>query len=306
MKKRNADPPGIAFEKVVAAIQAQIDQAAVVTHNESIVDRLGQSRQFDVVVRGAFAGQKMLGVIECKDLGRKVGTPEVDGFVTKAQDINANFKILMSRRGFTKPALAKCSHYGIQALSLVNDDPANKKFFVGTRWEADITRWGQISVRLHFAQEPSEAVHFNAQDLTIRGKNVLDWFTNYLLDNEADGTELGWVVNISIVFDEPQLISLRTGCEHCCTGVSFMAERVCDKLERLVGISGTGFFDWNAKQATFPPNTQIVSDAVPMDFSLWKARTDRAKEPTGFIEIRIEARSVQFERVPDAIELDKL
>lgn len=85
-----------------------------------------------------------------------------------------------------------------------------------------------------------------------------------------------------------------------------MAERVCDKLERLVGISGTGFFDWNAKQATFPPNTRIVSDDVPMDFSLWKARTDRAKEPTGFIEVRIEGRSVQFERVTDAIELDKL
>ncbi|MEW5757440.1 MAG: restriction endonuclease [Pseudomonadota bacterium] len=171
-----ATPPGIAFEKVVAAIQTQIDPAATVAHNEIIPDRLGQSRQFDVVVRGVFAGQQMLGIIECKDLGRKVGTPEVDGFVTKAQDVNANFKILMSRRGFSKPALVKCAHYGIQALSLVENDPANKKFFIGARWEADITRWGQISVSLHFANEPSTPVHFNAEDLTIRGKKVLDWF----------------------------------------------------------------------------------------------------------------------------------
>jgi hypothetical protein len=299
-------PPGIAFEKVVAAIQAQIDPAATVTHNEIMLDRLGQFRQFDVVVRGVFAGQQMLGVIECKDLGRKVGTPEVDGFVTKAQDINANFKILMSRRGFSKPALVKCVHYGIQALSLVENDPANKKFFIGTRWEADIARWGQISVSLHFANEPSTPVHFNAEDLTIRGKKVLDWFTNYLLDNEPETKEFGWVVDIAVEFDSPQYVSIRSGCEHLCTAISFMAERVCDKLERLVGISGTGFFDWNSRRATFAPNTQIVSDAVPMDFSQWKPRTDQAKEPNGFLEIRLEARSVQFERIPDVIKLDQL
>lgn len=300
------EKPGIAFEKVVTAIQAQIDPAARVTHNEVIVDRLGQSRQFDVVVRGDFAGQKMLGVIECKDLGKKVGTPEVDAFITKAQDVNANFKVLMSRKGFSKPALEKCSHYGVQPLSLVDDDPANKKFFIGTRWEADVTRWGQISVTLHFSEEPASAVHFNAADLIVRGKKVLDWFTNYLLDKEAEITELGWVVNFSVVFDEPQMVAVRIGQEYLCTAISFMAERVCDKLERLVGINGTGFFDWNSKRATFPPGSEIRSDAVPMDFSQWQPRINMPREPTGFLEIRLEVCSIQFERIPDAIELDRL
>lgn len=300
------DNPGIAFEKVVAAIQTQIDPAATVTHNEIIVDRLGQARQFDVVVRGVFAGQKMLGVIECKDLKKKVGTPEVDGFVTKAQDVNANFKILMSRKGFTNPALAKCSHYGIQPLSLVDNDPANKKFFVGTRWEADITRWGQISVTLHFSQEPGHAVYFSAETLAINGKKVLDWFTNYLLDKDNEIIGLGWVVNIFVEFNEPQLVSVRPGEEYVCNGISFMAERVCDKFERLVGISGTGFLNWNSKQATFPPGTQIQTDAVSMDFSQWQLRTDRPRERTGFLEIRLEASPIQFEKIPDAIALDQL
>jgi len=300
------DKPGIAFEKVVAAIQAQIDPTATVAHNEMLVDRLGQSRQFDVVVRGVFAGQKMLGVIECKDFGKKVGTPEVDSFVTKAQDVNANFKILMSRKGFSKPALAKCSHYGIQPLSLVDNDPANKKFFVGTRWEADITRWGQISVTLHFAHEPANAVHFSAETLTIREKKVLDWFTNYLLDKDDEITELGWVVNILVEFETPQMIAVRPGEEYLCAAISFRAERVCDKFERFVGISGTGFLNWNSKQATFPSGSQIKSDVVPMDFSQWQPRTDRPKEPSGFLEIRLEGRSVQFERIPDAIALDRL
>lgn len=136
--------PGIDFEKAVAAIQMQIDPTSQVTHNETLVDRLGHARQFDVVIRGTFAGQQMLGVIECKDLKRKVGNPEVEAFIAKAQEINANFKIFMSRTGFSKPALEKCSHYGVQALSLIADDPANRKFFVGTRWTADLTRCEDI------------------------------------------------------------------------------------------------------------------------------------------------------------------
>lgn len=275
------------------------------THDEFLIDRLGQRRQFDVVVRGAFAGQQMLGVIECKDLGSKVGTPEVDAFVTKAQDINANFKVLVSRRGFTKPALAKCAHYGVQALSLVDNDPANNKFIIGTRWEADVIRWGQISVTLHYVNEPLQPVHFDAAEITIAGKKVIDWFKNYLLDNTEDVTGFGWVVGIRGTFNEPQTVVVREGEEYQCSAISFGAERVCDQLERYVGISGTGFYNWLEKQATFPPGTEIHTNAVPMDFAQWQPRGSQQKPATGFLEVKLVAHSV-FERVPDAIQLDKL
>lgn len=310
MKKQTSstasEQPGIAFEKAVAAIQAQIDPASTVTHNEILNDRLGQQRQFDVIVRGSFAGQKMLGVIECKDLGQKVGTPEVDAFVTKAQDINANFKILMSRRGFSKPALAKCKHYGIQALSLIPNDPDNKAFFIGTRWEADIIHWTQIQIQLHFAQEPIEPVHFDAHDAKIQGKKIMDWFTNYLLDTQDEIQGFGWVVDITVEFDNLQSVTVREGVEHLCTAISFRAHRECDKRERLVGINGTGFFDWQTQEATFPPGATIATDAVPMDLTQWKPRINQAKDPMGFLEIRLEARSRQFDRIPDAISLDQL
>lgn len=300
------DLTGIEFEKVVAAIQAQIDPASKVTHNEILSNRLGHSRQFDVVVRGSFAGQPMLGIIECKDLKRKVGTPEVDAFVTKAQDVNANFKVIMSRKGFTKPALEQCAHNGIQALSLLNDDPTNKAFFIGTRWEADITRWGQISVTLHFEPDPGVPVHFGANELKIRNKKVIDWFTNYLLDHEGEIEEFGWVVGFAVVFDELQTVEVRPHVEYPCRAISFKAERVCDKLERLVGVSGTGFFNWNSQQATFPPGTTMKTEPVPMDFSQWQPRSGGTKPPSGFIEVHLFAHEAQFERVLDAIELDAL
>lgn len=300
------DLPGIAFEKVVAAIQRQIDPTSTITHSEFITDRLGNRRQFDVAIRGSFAGQEMLGVIECKDLSGKVGTPEIDAFATKSQNINANFKIVMSRNGFTKPALKECAHYGIQPLSLLENDPANKKFFVGTRWEAEVTRWGQISTTLIFVNEPKEPVHFNAEEVNIDGKPVLDWFKNYLLDKQDDVKGLGWVVNISAVFDKPQIVSVNQRDKYLCKAISFAAERVCDKLERLVGISGTGFFNWSSNRATFPPNNEIRSDAVPLDFSQWSPRSSAIRPPSGFIDIRIEAHQVQFARVADAIPLELL
>lgn len=298
--------PGIAFEKAVAAIQAQIDPTSSVSHNEIIDDRLGHARQFDIVIRGIFAGQQMLGIIECKDLKRRVGNPEIDAFVTKALDVNANFKIVMSRSGFTKPALEKCAHYGVQALSLLENDPANQKFFIGTRWTADLTRWGQISVSLHFAEPSAEPVILFADQLKINNKRVLDWFTNYLLDHEGEITDLGWVVDGVAEFDTPQIVEIQSGIERLCTAISFKAERVCDKLERLVGINGTGFFNWNSKQATFPPGATITTDAVPTDFTQWKPRSEGTRQPSGFIEIHLTARSSNFERVEDALNLDAL
>ncbi len=239
-----AELPGIEFEKIVAKIQAQLDPAAKVTHNERITNKLGHARQFDVVVRGAFAGQPMLGVIECKDLKRKVGTQDVDAFVTKAQDVNANFKILMSRNGFTKQALHQCEHNGIQALSLLNNDPTNNKFFIGVRWEVDIISWGQVSSILHFEKNPDPQITFNANDIKIKGKRVLDWFTNYLIQREkVVSKEFGWVINISITFDELQSVEIRPSVEYLCSAISFQAERICDKRERLVGVSGEGFFN---------------------------------------------------------------
>lgn len=304
--KKNKDGPGIAFEKLVAAMQARIDPTSQVTHNEKVVDRLGHSRQFDVVIRGSFAAQKMFGVIECKDMRRKVGNPEVDAFVTKARDVNANFKILISRSGFTQPALEKCADYGIQALSLLENDPANKRFFVGTRWTADFTRWRQFSLSLHFADPADASVEFSIEQLQINNKRVLDGFVNYLLDHEKECKGLGWVFDVSAVFDVPQIVMVNPGVEMVCTAVSFKAERVCEHLEYRVGISGEGFFNWNSSEVTFPSGATIITEPVPMDFSLWKPRSDDTWKKSGFIEMHIDVSSESFKRVDGAIDLSVL
>jgi len=298
--------PGIQFETIVADIQVRIDPNATVVHDKIIVDRIGQKRQFDVVIEGKFAGQDILGVIECKDHNRKLGTPAIDAFITKAQDINANFKVVVAKKGFTKPAIEKAKHYGIQTLSLIPDDDVNLGFKIGNYWHADLYHWEQLSLSLVFVDEPDHKILFSAQDVRIHGKRIIDWFTNYLIEKHPAETKLGWVVDISGEFDNHQLVEVSDGENYLCKGLIFRANRGMTKKQFFVGIKGTGFFDWQKSQATIPPNSQVVTDGVPMDFTQWEERESEEKEEAGFLIVKIIAHSMQFSTIDDVIDLDLL
>lgn len=300
------ESPGIEFEKVVTEIQARIEPNAVVLHNQRIIDRHGHSRQFDVEIRGKYAGQDILGVIECKDLSKKVGTPEVDAFVTKSQDINANFKIIVSRKGFTKPAIEKAKHYGIQTLSLIPQDEVTIGFKVGTYWFTDIYYWDKISLTLDFVVQPENTIKFDAQDVTISGKRVIDWFTNYLIENHSREVNIGWVVGVAIKFESNQTLLLGDGFEVLCKGVQFHAKRELAKKQKFVGINGTGFFDWQQSKATLPPQTNINTDKVQTNFMEWDDRLIENPDESGFLSVKLIGHSDQFGFLEDVIDLELL
>ncbi|MFY9326858.1 MAG: restriction endonuclease [Georgfuchsia sp.] len=296
---------GEPFEKLVAQIQARIDPASQVTHNEFLTDRLGQRRQFDVVVRGQFAGQKMLGVVECKDLNRKVGTPEIDAFQTKAQDINANFKVIASKRGFTKPALHKAKHYGIRVVSLLDPEILNRKFAFGDWWFAKVIRWSRLNIQVHPADKSQPVPEVPPQNLLIDGKRVLDWFTNYLLREGHKDKTLGWVVGFQMTFDLPILITV-SGVPMQCDAISFFAERECREYERFVPLSAEAFVDWHTSSATIPANTTISMEAVPTDFHEWTQRNLSKQRESCIFEIALEAHEHQFDYVADVPNLEAM
>lgn len=299
---------GIEFEKLVYEIQKRIDPGASITHSERIADRIGQLRQFDIVIRGVIGGHVLLGVIECKDLNRKVGTPELDAFITKAQDINANFKIVISRKGFTKTALDKARHYGVQTFSLLPSEAENLGFIVGQTWFADIYSWRQFMVTLK-PQNPDEAIPpFKPENLKLDGKPVLDWFKNYLLKNHPLERELGWSVAVEGMFRTPQEIHLDESTAMKCSGIEFRAERILDKRKKLVGITGPGFFDWQNGQVKFGQKVTIETHPISSDFYEWEIATDAdlASQERGILHVRIITHSVQFPLVEDAIDLEAL
>ncbi len=100
-----------------------MDPETSVKHNEKLRDRVGNIRQFDVVIRGRFAGRDVLGVIECRDHNRKKGPGAIEAFAKKTENLNANFRLMVSRKGFTDQALNLARHEGIGCLSLLPNDP---------------------------------------------------------------------------------------------------------------------------------------------------------------------------------------
>jgi hypothetical protein len=297
---------GESFERLVAEIQGRIDPTAKVTHNEFLIDRLGHRRQFDVVIRGNFAGQEMLGVIECKDFKGRVGTPVMDAFNTKAQDINANFKIIASRRGFTKPSLEKAKHYGIKAVSLVDPDSLDQSFALGDWWTAKVFRWSQIHISAHPADSTLAAPEVSPEQLIVKQARVLDWFTNLLLKEGHGAGSLGWVVNFQLQFDPPIEVCYAPDQSIPCKALSFHAERACLEYERYVQVSAEAFVDWHTRAVTIPANTQLRTPNIPTDFRQWEPRDPLKERTSCFLPVAIEAHEHQFNRVENVPDFESM
>ncbi len=77
-----------------------------------------KSREIDVLVRIIKEDKETLIAFECKDWSDKVGSPEVEAFVTKTRDMNIDKSCIVSSKGFSSPALKKAKHYKIKCLEL--------------------------------------------------------------------------------------------------------------------------------------------------------------------------------------------
>jgi hypothetical protein len=303
-KKSGGDTAGAEFEKLVSRIQQQFDPNAHVTHNELLTDRLGHKRQFDVVIHGMLAGHQLLGVIECKDLKRNVGVQDIEAFVTKSRDVNANLKIFVSKRGFTKRATEKASDHGVQTLSLFPQDTSEPPV-IGTKWYADTYFWKRIVFQVHFVQEPPSPIQLDADEVTINGKRVIDWFKNRLLTAHNNETKEGWIVNTRVDFRAPQTVKTGTE-EYRCTGISFSALRGCERKVKKIGWSGSAFYDWQTNQVKVPPQTTLKTYPIPTDFESWDDREEDEPDEGAFLSGHFIVVGRSFELAPDAIDLEAL
>lgn len=84
-----------------------------VEHDVRLPDRVnGELRQVDVAIRYKINGRAHLRTVEIQDRGRKIGSAEVDAFVTKADRLGAQRTTIVSVAGFTSPAMRRISELG--------------------------------------------------------------------------------------------------------------------------------------------------------------------------------------------------
>lgn len=245
------DKSGKSLEKAVARIQQMLDPGSTVTHDVYIVDRLKNRRQFDVVIRGQAAGRDYLGVIEAKDWSNKIGTPEVEAFVAKARNVNANFILMVSKMGFSEPGLKLARHEGVGTLSLLPDDPMDAGFCLGINCYANRYEWGEchISVFGKAAKSPPGAIT-DVRSITLEGKPVIDWFAKQLSTTytRATGPE---PTRIEVNFKTATRLQVE-GKSFDAAGLVLTAKRIRRTKRGFVQVTGDAFYDWQDERISWP------------------------------------------------------
>jgi hypothetical protein len=256
--------PGIRLEKAVARIQQMLDPDSKVTHNETLTDRLDNKRQFDVVVRGTFAGHAVLGVVECKDHGRKKNPDAVDAFAKKCDNLGADLKIMVSRLGFTKQALKVANHENIRCLSLLPGDYDQTGLTLKVTFYARIWSWADFTLSL--VPHP-DIPDITANDVLLDGKTVLELFDKDLEENYPTYTTLGPVRRI-IECGSSLTLDIKGQCV-VATALRFKANRICTVKRKEIQYFGDGVYDWQKAKWTVPDRGRVFTEAWKADFSGW-------------------------------------
>ncbi len=273
LRKNNAtnapagDAPGITLEKIVARIQQMMDPNSVVKHNEQLKDRVDNTRQYDIVIRGHFGGRQVLGVMECKDHCRKEGPGAVEAFAKKSENLGANLRIMVSRKGFTEQALRLAKYEHIGCISLLPASATQVGFSIGDFWYGILSRWEDVRLTIHFPMDTSSITTFNANTVKYDGKQFIKWFLRELITNHGDESEEGEYA-LQLSFDQPRQIEI-DGLFYPVSGFTFTARRVHKKKRIWFHWSGDAFYDWHTGQITIPPKGVLVGSFVDTDLTAW-------------------------------------
>lgn len=293
---------GLSFEKAVATVQDLMDPDSTVTHDKRMEDRHGHKRQFDVVVHAKAGGHEILGVIECKDWKRPVGTPAVEQFITKSRDVRANFAIIISRNGFYQPELERAEHAGMGTMSLLPDEDSERsRLSVGVTWYAEVYRWTKAKLTVHYVAKDPPDIEFSAGQVTRKGKRAIDWFLKELSTTYVREEEQGWH-SIKLEFSKKRLFEI-AGQRRYLHGITFSARRELEKKKKWVSINGDALYDWQKGQIKIPPKTAIHSDSFRTDLSDWENHEGAIPAPAGIMDIRWTFYRLWVDPEKDALDL---
>jgi Restriction endonuclease len=267
LKSKLNDLPGISLEKTVTRIQQMMDPNSIVTHNEKVVDRVGIERQFDVVIRGKFGGRQVLGVIECKDHSRKKGLDQIEAFAKKTENLRANLKMMVSKKGFTKSALILARHEGIGCLSLLPDNPKLAGFTIGDVWFGKLYSWKLEEMIINFFKDKPASGTFDLGNVKYNGSPVIDWFMKELHTTFGEERILGHHT-IANSFSRPRIIEI-DGVDYEVLSIAVVVTRHCEKKKKWISWSGDAFYDWHQSELTIPPLGVVRGSVFDTDLSTW-------------------------------------
>lgn len=112
-----SDPKWKRFERLVEQIQRTLTPDADVRFDDKIMGNLSQTlRQFDVTVRQG----DLLTVFDCKDYKKPVDVKDAEQFIGMVADVRANRAVIVSAKGFSKPAVNRGKAAGFDLFTVMD------------------------------------------------------------------------------------------------------------------------------------------------------------------------------------------
>jgi hypothetical protein len=191
----------------------------------------------------------------------------MDAFIIKSPDIHANLRLMVSPKGFTKPALEQAKDGGVGVYSLLPDDPADAGFSVGVLWYGRLCRWDQVQMIVRFdgADPPSS---YNFQEMLYSEKPVINWFLKELSTTYGNVTSSG-PFTLNAKFKNPVSVDMN-GHTFAVAEITVIANRVCEKECRFMQMTGDAFFDWQTGSLSVPAAGSVSLHGFRPDLSDWQ------------------------------------
>src|SRR5262249_32271993 len=123
---------------------------------------------------------------ECKDHSRRKGPDAVEAFAKRMENLGANLRLMVSRKGFTPQALQLAKHEHIGCLSLLPGDNNQVGFSVGETWYGIISRWEDIHRSFDVAGTQPEIRGFDASTVRYNDKPAINWFLREMYTTYSD------------------------------------------------------------------------------------------------------------------------
>jgi hypothetical protein len=184
------------FQQLVHLIEGQlVSHEATVTESREFIDQVtGQPREVDIVIETKVGTHPFVIGIECVDRNRPMGAPWIEQIHNKHQDLGDIDKtIVVSKSGFTKPALKKAKQRKIEALTLNEARGSNWVLYTSRLaslesinvvstpvWAAEI-RLKVMPPDLHLFPRPPNLRNLQINSSMIPLANLLEAWANKLI-----------------------------------------------------------------------------------------------------------------------------
>lgn len=274
------------FEKKTHSIISKLNPQKDVIPDVRIVGKLSESsRQLDIVLKDP--GEYDFIAFECKDEKASIGTPTVEGYATKLQDVGAKHGAIVSNSSFSRGARRMAAKLKIDLLNLVDtgDDAIKTKLFAPSALVRErVKTWG-----IGFAEKPPLGFPFGVTDFSMLaitlpdGRQMLskelaneEW--NKIADepNLDDGARTVTVDGLYMDNGQGEMVSLPA------MSISFDIE-----LERRQGVmditQSNGIY--NVQDGSYQTTHLAIGSFSEEIFATWKVITKQELESQTFTAI---------------------